>query len=179
MPEYIGHGSWVKATVIVPPTTQDRIVLHRELGKRARCLPRKMPGMDLLTHIRQRLTTDSGEEAREAEPCPRQSGSRPERKAEERKLRGRIIRSPVAVPTIGDPSLVRVKLKPTDRKTLGQSLLDPLGHLLVRVLPASVHDGHRRGLILFPRTDVRVKGGRCGEVEGRHQGAATGGIATA
>jgi hypothetical protein len=35
VPEYSRHGAWIKATVVIPPASQDRIVLHRELGQRA------------------------------------------------------------------------------------------------------------------------------------------------
>lgn len=74
-----------------------------------------MPATDLLTYARQRLFADSGLEAHKERTIPCLGAPQPERKAEKGKLRDRIVGSPSGVPTVNDPSLIRVKLKTARR----------------------------------------------------------------
>ncbi len=79
---------------------------------------------------RLRPAADTGKKVREELSVPGLGTPRSERKAEEGKLRDRILDPPVAVPAVDDPGLVWVQLQTARRKAFGQSLLHPLGHLL-------------------------------------------------
>ncbi len=135
MAEDFPHFGRVETPVVLPPPSQNGVVVSRKGAKTLGRLAGQMPLGDLLPHPLLGRAARPGQEARKEFSRAVLRPPRPKRKAQEGKLNRGIVAPAIAVLAVDNPRLVRVQLQPALPQAGRESLL----HLLRLPLRAAMH----------------------------------------
>src|SRR5579862_5322915 len=121
---------FIEVTIVVPPSSQNRVVSGRQLSNAGRGLSRQFPTPDRSQHLLLRLRTHPGQEALDDPAVAALGDSGPEGVAQESKLLARMRLAATTVPAIHNRGLLQVEFQPILHQSPLDSTQNVLGLLL-------------------------------------------------